>query len=214
MKYLILVITAVIVNLGATHAAFASNELMEIRAVKAKFEIEKRKLVEEIAVNTIRSVILERDVEFIEDYAQGNTELDTILAQYPVISNGGFVAAVYAGAKFFNAKVVNPALLKQEAGWVVRLVQMFPKVSKNAAWLTGVVATAASAYYTVDRVLAYADLKMKTAEEVGFLYDQKRHELQAAQDAVVMATRELLGINHDLNEMNEKEIKAIQDGSL
>lgn len=185
-----------------------NHNLLELRTSITQFEIQKKKLLEEIAYNTVLALQLERDVEFIEDYAQGRLELDTLVAEHPVVTNGAFVAAVYTGAKFFNQKVIDPALLKQEAGLITKIIQKFPKLSKSAAWMTGIISSAAAIYYSVDRVLAYTDLRMKTSDEVQTLYDQKLKELHMRQDAVIKATRQLLGVNHDLNVLKELEMKS------
>ncbi|MCB0349640.1 MAG: hypothetical protein KDD38_00560 [Bdellovibrionales bacterium] len=208
MKSLKLVTLALIATVSTSSTSFA-NDLQDKKSMTVQLQIQKQKLLEEIAVNTLLAEKLATDVEFIEDYSTGDLTLSTIIAQYPVATQGTFIAAVTASAKFFNSKVIDPALLKQEAGVIVKLLQRFPKLSKNTAWAAGIVATAASIYYTVDRAVAYADLKSKTAEQVGALYAAKVAELNMRRDAVAVAVSELLDLNRELNQMSVSKISDI-----
>lgn len=215
MKSLNTIILTLIAS--ATIPAFAntsstkSNEIQKRKELTVQLQIQKKKLLEEIAVNTILAEQLATEVEFIEDYASNDLDLSTILAEYPVAAEGTFIAAVGAAAKFFNVKFVSPALLKQNAGVIVRLMQRFPKLSKSTAWVTGLVAAAATTYYTIDRAMAFAELETKTSEQIGALYAEKVAELNMRRDTVAIAVSELLGLNQEIGLLQAKEVERAYD---
>jgi hypothetical protein len=181
---------------------------MEIQMKVTVLQIQKRKLIEEIAVNTVLAEKLDTETRTIREYASGDLTLSTILAQYPILADAAFAVVLGGASKFFNSKVIDPLLVAENSSAIARFTQKYPKLAKGTTWAASVVAVAAAIYYTVDQTITYADLKTRTASQIETLYVEKLNELVYRRDAVAIAVSALLKIDHALNQMKEANARG------
>jgi hypothetical protein len=73
--------TQALILIAITPLTAFANALQKKESLTIQLQIQKQKLNEEIAVNTVLAEQLATDIEFIEDYSSGDLSLSAILAE-------------------------------------------------------------------------------------------------------------------------------------
>jgi hypothetical protein len=206
MKNLKLIAIALTVLFGAKTFADNSVTMSDVELKATHLQVEKIKLLELIAENTARKVVLENEIDVIKEYSK--RDITKFLTKYAGVTDTAFTAAVYTSAKLMHSKWINPLLEKAEGGLITRLMQRFPKMSKSAVYVIATAAAGVEIYYTIDRVKAYSELTLQTKEQIDSLLDQKFAELFAAKNVVAIATTQLLKVNAELNQMTQSAMRS------
>jgi hypothetical protein len=220
MKFLNLTLALTMICSANISSAIENNDIVEINKIKTQYNVDKVKLLEVIAINTIRAMQLNSEINMLVDYSNQNLikNPESIMTQlvtlYPVQTDAVVASGLVALSYFLKSTVLMPALTAEQTTLLNTLVKRFPGITKHSAWVLSAAVTGATIYYTYDtvkRFRAYVDFKTKTADEINELLDAKLSERTECNNAIALASREILRINKVLDVRSADEVKKVLD---